>query len=177
MFEFPNLVEGEYELTASKGEEYFPAGTPVRTGMANVELILQRVRPVRVFGTISDEQGAPLDTVTVRSLGTQSNIQSDANGGYEILTTPMRAGAAPVLEFTREGFQEVRRPVEAALDSDRSEVQLDVQMEADSKGPKVEVAGQVLGKIYFRQCQLFGFDQAQEFIPQERHVPHHGQGG
>ncbi len=59
----------------------------------------------------------------------------------------MRAGAPPVLEFKREGYQKTRRRVEAALNSDRAEVQLDVQMEADSDGPKVAVAGQVLGPI------------------------------
>ena len=65
MFEFNNLDEGEYELTASKGEEYFPARMKVRTGMANAELILQRLRPVRVYGIISDEQGVPLDAVSM----------------------------------------------------------------------------------------------------------------
>ena len=146
-FEFRNLDEGEYELTASKGEEYFPAHMKVRTGMANAELILQRLRPVRVYGTISDEQGVPLDAVTVRTLGTQVNVQSDANGGYEIVTEPVRAGTPPVLDFKREGYQKTRRRVEAALNSDRGEVQLDVQMEADSDGPKFAVAGQVLGPI------------------------------
>jgi hypothetical protein len=52
-----------------------------------------------------------------------------------------------VLKFTREGYQETQRRVKAALDSDRAEVQLDVQMELDSNRPKVEVAGQVLGPI------------------------------
>lgn len=146
MFEFNNLDEGEYELTASKGEEYFPARMSTRTGMANAELVLQRVSPIRVFGTVSDEQG-PLDAVTIRTLGTRINVQSDANGGYEIVTTPMRAGDPPVLEFKREGYQEIRRRVKAALNSDRAEVQLDVQMEADSNRPEVAVTGQVLGPI------------------------------
>ena len=146
MFEFNNLDEGEYELTASKGEEYFPARMSTRTGMANAELVLQRVSPIRVFGTVSDEQG-PLDAVTIRTLGTRIDVQSDANGGYEIVTAPMRAGAPPVLEFKREGYQKTRRRVEATLNSDRGEVQLDVQMEADSDGLKFAVAGQVLGPI------------------------------
>ena len=146
MFEFNNLDEGEYELTASKGEEYFPARMSTRTGMANAELVLQRVSPIRVFGTVSDEQG-PLDAVTIRTLGTRIDVQSDANGGYEIVTAPMRAGAPPVLEFKREGYQKTRRRVEATLNSDRGEVRLDVQMEADSDGLKFAVAGQVLGPI------------------------------
>jgi protocatechuate 3,4-dioxygenase beta subunit len=146
-FEFNNLDGGEYDLTASKGEEYFPARMKVRTGMANAELTLQRLRPVRVHGTISDEQGVPLDAVTVRTLGTQFEVQSDANGGYEIVTAPMRAGTPPVLEFKREGYQEIHRRVKAALNSDRAEVQLDVQMEADSDRPEVAVTGQVLGPI------------------------------
>jgi len=114
--------------------------------MANAELVLQRVSPIRVFGTVSDEQG-PLDAVTIRTLGTRVNVQSDANGGYEIVTAPMRAGTAPVLEFKREGYQDVRRPVEVALNSEHEAVQLDVKMEADSDGLKVAVAGQVLGPI------------------------------
>ena len=147
MFEFNNLDEGEYDLTASKGEEYFPARMKVRTGMANAELTLQRLLPIRVFGTVSDEQGVPLDAVKVRALGTRVTVQSDANGGYEILTTPMRAGTPPVLKFSREGYQETLRPVKAALNSDREEVQFDVQLEADSNRPRVAVAGQVLGPI------------------------------
>ena len=146
MFEFNNLDEGEYDLTASKGEEYFPARMSTRTGMANAELVLQRVSPIRVFGTVSDEQG-PLDAVTIRTLGTRIDVQSDANGGYEIVTAPMRAGAPPVLDFKREGYQKTRRRVEVALNSEHEAVQLDVQMEADSDGLKFAVAGQVLGPI------------------------------
>lgn len=146
-FEFENLAEGEYELTATNGDEFFPASLKVRSGMANAELILQRLRIIRVYGTISDEHGIPLDAVKVRTLGTQFNVQSDENGGYETQTAPMRAGSPPVLEFRRKGFQETRRRIEAALDSDRSEVQLDVQMEPDSDEQKVAVAGQVLGPL------------------------------
>jgi protocatechuate 3,4-dioxygenase beta subunit len=146
-FEFRNLAEGEYDLIASKGEEYFPARMRVRTGMANAELTLQNLRPVNVYGTVSDEQGAPLDAVTVRTLGTNFKVQSDANGGYEIVSAPMRAGTPPVLEFKREGYQETRRRVEAAMEPGREVVQLDVQMEMDSNRPRVAVAGQVLGPI------------------------------
>lgn len=146
-FEFINLVEGEYELTAAKGEEYFPASLKVRAGMANAELILQRFRVIRVHGTISDDLGIPLDAVTVRTLGTHFNVQSDENGRYDTQTAPMRAGSPPVLEFNREGFQETRRRIEAALNSDLGEVQLDVQMEPDTDHPKVTVAGQVLGPL------------------------------
>jgi hypothetical protein len=98
----------------------------VRTGMANAELTLQRLSPISVYGIISDEHGVPLDLVTIRTLGTQATVQSDTNGGYEIVTAPMRAGKPPVLEFTREGYEEIRRRVQAALNSDRDEVQLDV---------------------------------------------------
>ena len=147
MFKFSDLDEGEYELTASKSEEFFPARTKVRTGMANAELILQRIRPVRVYGTVSDQQQAPLDAVSIRALGSKVVVTSDANGRYEIVTAPMRAGTAPVLHFEREDYQDTRRRVEAALDSENEEVQLDVQMEADSDRPKVAVAGQVLGPV------------------------------
>ena len=146
-FEFKNLAEGEYELTATKGEEYFPASLKVRTGMANAELILQRFRTLRVYGTISDDLGIPLDGVKVRTLGTHFDVHSDGNGSYETETAPMKAGSPPVLEFNREGFKETRRRIEAALDPNRTEVQLDVQMEPDSDGPKVAVAGQVLGPL------------------------------
>jgi protocatechuate 3,4-dioxygenase beta subunit len=59
----------------------------------------------------------------------------------------MRAGSPPVLEFNREGFEETRQRIEAALDPNRSEVQLDVQMKSDEDLPKVAVAGQVLGPL------------------------------
>jgi hypothetical protein len=146
-FEFRNLDDGEYELTATKGEDYFPATSKVRTGMANAELIMQRFRTIRVYGKISDTHGLPLDDVTVRTLGMHFKEKSDGSGNYEILTAPMRAGSPPVLEFNREGFEETRRRIEAAVASEKDEVQLDVQMEADSDGPKVAVAGQVLGPL------------------------------
>lgn len=146
-FEFRNLTEGEYDLTASKGEDFFPATLKVRAGLANAELILQRFRTVRVYGKVTDDFGAPLEEVKVRTLGTQFDVKSAGDGSYEILTAPMRAGSPPVLEFSREGFEETRRRIEDALSQDREEVQLDVQMEPDSDQPKVAVAGQVRGPL------------------------------
>lgn len=146
-FEFEDLVDGVYELTAMKGEDYYPATSKVRAGVENAELILQSFRSVRVYGQITDETGAPLDEVKVRSLGERSDVMSGPNGTYEILTGPARAGLAPVLNFEREGFQEARRRVEAALDPANTDVQLDVRMEPESTEPKVALSGQVLEPV------------------------------
>ena len=81
-FKLEDLEDRLYELTATKGEDFYPASSRVKAGMANAELILQGFRIVRVFGQITDETEAPLDAVKVRSLGSNFVAFSDENGGY-----------------------------------------------------------------------------------------------
>jgi len=146
-FEFTDLAEGEYELSASKGEDFLPAGLQVRTGMQNAEIILQRLRIIQVYGQVSDEFGEPLPKVNIRTLGTRHKVQTDENGEYDILTAPMKAGSSPVLDFSLQDFKETRRRVEAALDPATTEVRLDVQMASESEEPEVALSGQVLGPL------------------------------
>lgn len=144
-FTFAELEEGEYELAVEETPHYRPVRTRVRAGVANAELMLQRIRSVRVYGTVSDEAGMALENVRIRALGGRRRAQSDPSGVYELLTEPVKARQAPVLEFSREGFQEQRVRVEAVLSAKSDEVLLDVQMEAESEGPKVGVSGQITG--------------------------------
>jgi hypothetical protein len=146
-FEFENLDEGDYVLRVKKSDQYGPGYQRVRAGMANAELILQRFREVSVYGQVVDEIGEPLAEVKIRALGKHSSNKSDTNGIYEILTVPIKAGQPPVLDFSLEGFQDNRRRIDAALNPETDQVQLDVQMEPDSNAPKVALSGQVLGPI------------------------------
>lgn len=146
-FEFTDLTSGEYELAASKGEDFLPAGLRVRTGMQNAEIVLQRLRVIQVFGQVTDESGEPLPEVKIRTLGTQHKVQTDQNGDYDILTAPMKAGSSPVLDFSLQDYKETRRRVEAALDPETTEVRLDVLMEYESEEPEVALSGQVLGPL------------------------------
>ena len=144
-FEFENLDEGEYELTVTKGEEYGKGYQRVRAGMANAELILQRAQAVLVYGQVVDKFGKPLAEVKVRALGKRLSERSDSNGVYEILTTPVRAGQPPVLNFSLDGFKDNRHRIDTALRSETDQVQLDVQMEPESNAPKLALSGQILG--------------------------------
>ena len=146
-FSFSNLVEGEYELTATRGEDYFPASRRVRAGMENTELILQQVRMVQVVGQVSDKHGDPLEGVSIRALGTEFEVWSDGNGEYDILTTPVKPGTAPVLDFSIEDYENARHRIEGALDPLITLVQLDVQLEFESDEPAVTVTGQVVGPL------------------------------
>lgn len=144
-FTFENLREGEYELAVTALEQYQPATLRVRAGVANAELVLQRFRSVRVFGTITDDVGNPLEGVRVRALGSKSLVLSDVNGAYEVETSPRKAGQPPVLDFSLEGYRDARRRVEDVIGSTASEVQLDVQLEWESDESKVAVYGLVYG--------------------------------
>lgn len=144
-FEFENLDEGEYELKVTKGEEYGIGYQRVRAGMANAEVILQRTRPVLVYGQVVDKTGNPLAEVKIRALGRRLSNKSDVNGVYEILTVPVKAGQPPVLNFSLDGFKDNRQRVVTALSPETDQVQLDVQMEPESNAPKLALFGHVLG--------------------------------
>ena len=144
-FTFDDLSEGEYELSVAENEQYHAAKLRVRAGMANAELVLQRIRPVRVYGLITDDVGNPLEGVQVRALGNNLQAHSDVSGAYEIQTSPSKAGQVPVLDFSMKDYQDSRQRVEGALDSEAAEVQLNVQLEWESKASKVTVSGQIIG--------------------------------
>ena len=115
--------------------------------MENAELILQQLRMVQVVGQVSDQNGAPLEGVNIRALGTEYEVQTNTNGEYDILTTTVKPGTAPVLDFSLEEFEKTRRRVEDALDPMTTLVQLDVQLKFESEEPEVAVTGQVLGPL------------------------------
>lgn len=144
-FIFDNLAEGEYELAVAESEQYHPAKLRVRAGVANAELMLQRIRSVRVYGLITDDVGNPLEGVQVRALGSNLQVHSDVSGGYEIQTGPSKAGQVPVLDFSMKDYQDSRQRVEGASDSEDTEVELNVELEWESKASKVAVSGQIIG--------------------------------
>ena len=144
-FSFENLAEGEYELAVAESEQYHPVTLRVRAGVANAELVLQRIHTVRVYGTITDDVGNPLEGVRVRVLGSKLQVLSGGYGAYEIQTSPSKAGQQPVLDFSLEGYRDSRQRVEGVLGSEAPEVQLDVQLEWESEAPKVAVYGLVFG--------------------------------
>jgi protocatechuate 3,4-dioxygenase beta subunit len=144
-FTFDDLAEGEYELAVAESAQYHPAKLRVRAGVANAELMLQRIRSVRVYGQVTDDVGNPLEGVRVRALGGNLRVHSDVSGGYEIQTGPSKAGQPPVLDFSMKGYRDSRQRVEGALGSEVAEVQLDVELEWESKASKVAVSGQVYG--------------------------------
>jgi protocatechuate 3,4-dioxygenase beta subunit len=144
-FTFDKLAEGEYELAVAENEQYHPVKLRVRAGVANAELVIQRIRSVRVYGIISDKAGNPLEGVRVRALGAKPKVLSDGYGGYEIQTSPSKAGQPPVLDFSLEGYRDSRQRVEGVLGSEAADVQLDVQLEWESNAPKVAVYGLVFG--------------------------------
>jgi hypothetical protein len=144
-FLFENIEDGEYELAVAASAQYRPAIKRVRAGASNAELILQRIRSVRVFGQVVSDVGDPLAEVQVRLLGTSTRAKSDADGQYEILVETLKAGQAPVLDFHLSGFEDARQRVEAMVATDLEETRLDVQMQEESSGPKVTLSGQVYG--------------------------------
>ena len=144
-FTFDNLVEGEYELVVAENAQYHPANLRVRAGVANAELVLQRISSVRVHGIITDDVGNLLEGVRVRTLGSRLKALSDVYGEYEIQTGPSKAGQPPVLDFSLEGYRDARERVESALGSEATEVQLDVQLEWEPDTSKVAVYGLVFG--------------------------------
>lgn len=144
-FTFDNLAEGEYELAIAKSEQYHPVKLRVRAGVDNAELVLQRIRSVRVYGMITDDVGNPLEGALVRALGSKLEALSDGYGSYEIQTSPSKAGQLPVLDFSLDGYQDARQRVEGVLGSEAPEVRLDVQLEWESDATKVAVYGLVFG--------------------------------
>ena len=144
-FTFDKLPEGEYELSVAETEQYNAVKLLVRAGVANAELVLQRIRSVLVYGKITDDVGNPLEGVQVRALGSKLKVLSNNSGDYEILTGPSKAGQPPVLDFSLEGYQDARQRVEGVLGSEAPEVKLDVQLEWESNAPKVAVYGLVFG--------------------------------
>lgn len=144
-FIFENLAAGEYELAVAQNEQYHPAKLRVRAGLANAELMLQRIRSVRVFGLITDELGNPLEGVQVRALGSQAQVHSDVSGGYEIQTGPSKAGQVPILDFSLEDYQNSRQRAEGSLDSKNTEVELNVELEWEPNASRVAVSGQITG--------------------------------
>ncbi|MDT8408143.1 MAG: carboxypeptidase-like regulatory domain-containing protein [Wenzhouxiangellaceae bacterium] len=142
-FVFEPLHDGEYQLSVDDTEAFHGTVVRVRAGVANAELRVQRIREVRVYGQIVDEMGVALENVRVRDLGGKPAPLSDAEGSYEIIVAPVRAGQAPVLEFQLPGYRSQRRPVEAIVGSDADAVRLDVEMEPT--GEQVEVLGHVSG--------------------------------
>lgn len=144
-FTFTKLVQGEYELAIAAHEQYHPATLRVRAGTENAEIMLQRIRSVRVYGSVTDDVGNPLEGVQVRALGNKIQVSSDISGNYEIQTGPSKAGQAPVLDFSLEEYQDSRHRVEGALNPDTEEVQLDVELVWEPNLSKVTVSGQVIG--------------------------------
>lgn len=143
MFRIEGIAEGEYDLEANGGETYRPARERVRAGVASAELRLQRVRTVTVVGMVSDTAGRPLGGVRIRALGEQSVVTTETAGLYEVVLEPAKAGQPPVLEFTRDGFRDERRRVEAATSDERDTIRLDVRLEPSEM--KVIVFGRVEG--------------------------------
>ena len=144
-FSFDNIPEGEYELSVAETEQYHAVKLLVRAGVANAELVLQRIRSVIVYGNITDDVGNPLEGVQVRALGSKLKVLSNNSGDYEILTGPSKAGQPPVLDFSLEDYQDARQRVEGVLGSEALEVRLDVQLEWESNAPEVAVYGLVFG--------------------------------
>jgi protocatechuate 3,4-dioxygenase beta subunit len=144
-FTFENLTEGEYELTVAQDEQHYPVTLRVRAGVANAELVLQRIRSIRIHGLITDEEGVSLEGVEVRILGADNKVLSGISGAYSILTGPGKAGQAPVIDFSLKDYRDSRQRVESALNPMSDEVELNVRMKRDSDTPKVVVSGQVSG--------------------------------
>ncbi len=142
-FVFQPLPEGEYQLSVEDTEEFYGTGLRVRAGVANVELRVQRIREVRVYGHIIDEHGGALENVRVRSLGGSHASPSDIDGAYEIIVEPTKAGQAPALEFQHPDYRSQRQRVEAIVGSDSDAVRLDVEMEPT--GEEVALLGYVSG--------------------------------
>ena len=144
-FTFSDLDEGEYELAVEQDEQHYPALQRVRAGVANAELVLQRIRSVTVYGIVSDETGNPLEGVRIQILGENALVRSDPTGAYSIQAGPSKAGQAPVIDFSLRDYRETRERVEGALNTETDEVQLNVKMERDSNASKVAVSGRVSG--------------------------------
>lgn len=144
-FIFDKLAQGEYELRVAENEIYYPASLRVRAGVSNAEIVLQRIRSVRVYGIITDDVGNPIQGVKVRALGKRLKVYSDVSGAYEIQTGPSKPGQAPVLDFSMKDYQDSRHRVEGALNSKVEEVQLNVELEWESRASRVTVSGQVTG--------------------------------
>ena len=144
-FTFDNLLEGEYQLAVDENEQYFASALRVRAGMSNAELVLQRIRSIRVYGVITDEAGNPLEGVRVRMLGSTLQVRSDVSGAYSIQTGPSKAGQAPVIDFSLKEYRRSRQRVETAMDSEADEVELNVKMEPESDAQRVAITGLVSG--------------------------------
>lgn len=143
MFTFGDLEEGEYDLSVEGVEGYEPAHARVRAGVGSADLWLQRLRSIRVRGTVSDGRSALLENVRVRALGDGPTVVTDASGFYEIPVDLVKAEQPPVLSFTRSGFRERRERIAAALGSDVDSVRLDVVLEPSELA--VALFGRVTG--------------------------------
>lgn len=60
-----------------------------------------------ISGTVTDEKGAPMPSVSVTQKGTNTGTVTNENGTYTLTVT----GASPVLQFSYTGFQPQELPV------------------------------------------------------------------
>lgn len=130
MFKFSPIDPGEYELAVAGSAAYGPAHARVRSGTATAELRLQRLRSVRITGTVSSNRGAPLADVRVRVIGGGASATSNRNGNYAVVAKLDKASQVPVLRFAAQGYRELQKRAEGALAPAAKEVQLDVQLES-----------------------------------------------
>ncbi|MEH6304695.1 SusC/RagA family TonB-linked outer membrane protein [Olivibacter sp. CPCC 100613] len=94
----------ELEWTLKDGTIVIKSSTPKRNNIFDLE---KEKQPKRVVGRVLDEQGKPIERVTVLVKGTSIASATDAQGNYQINLS----GEARTLVFTIVGFETIEKTI------------------------------------------------------------------
>jgi len=129
-FLFMDLEDGTYQLRIAPAEGIAPALTTVRVGPLNVKLVVVFLWDIRVYGTVSDTAGKPLENVQVTAGRQTHPTRSGSKGEYQLSVSMQGVKRKQFVHFRRDSYRDQKMVINPdELDYRTTELQFDVTME------------------------------------------------
>jgi hypothetical protein len=130
-FAFRDLPAGIYMVGVADSGFFSAARTEVRTGVKNVNLVLNPQRHAQIRGIVADTMGNPVEGVRIIPLvkGLPAGAVSNTGGEFELGVTVDRDLRGFPLRFQARGFRETRYEITESHWSAGSDTPVTVTME------------------------------------------------
>jgi protocatechuate 3,4-dioxygenase beta subunit len=142
-YEISGLDATDYLVHTEATEDFPPVRKIYRAGVTSADLILDVAQALEIYGTVTSEDGSPLEGVQVRAVGqTRQQRMTDAAGEYTVQLSLRPGHTTHSLVARKAGFRENRTNVRMAEIGEAESWEVDIRLQP--MGAQVAVVGQVV---------------------------------
>ena len=107
LFQFENLLKGEYQLRTERTDFYLPSSVSVLAGVEDARITVVEERTILISGTVVDPADAPLPNVNIFLGPVQNNPVAVTNSsGSFVFNLPVRSDQRFLVSINGDGYKE-----------------------------------------------------------------------